>query len=151
MTSNRSARSSTSIPTRACIGSSARPQEAGRRETSDDRGERRDLDQQEAPEDEQVVLRGLVLRTFLGDLLLSEEVDPEGDQPRRQLVEPRTRIGDSFRDGAAEQPHRPREEGERGRGQADKNHRVHARLASYHDAPFSQWRAVSQSLVTFPT
>jgi hypothetical protein len=78
-----------------------------------------DRDDQKTPEDEQVVLAGAVLRAFLGDLLLTEEVDADIDEALGQLVEARARIGSTGGDRASEQPHRAREERDRRREQED--------------------------------
>jgi hypothetical protein len=71
--------------------------------------DRADGDEHEAPEDQQVVLAGHVLRAFLGHLLLPEEVDQHRSQTVAELVQARPGIcgaasgGPDHRvDGAAE-------------------------------------------------
>src|SRR5439155_4479525 len=56
---------------------------------------------------------GLVLRAFLGDLLLAEEVDPDVDEPAGEVVEARPRVRSAGGDRAPEQPHGAREERQR--------------------------------------
>src|SRR5690606_24811093 len=80
----------------------------------------RDRDDQEPPEDEQVVLARTMLRAFLRDLLLAEEVDADIGEATGDIVEARPRVGDSRGDRTAEQPNRACEERDRRREQEDK-------------------------------
>jgi hypothetical protein len=90
----------------------------------------RDRDDQEAPEDEQVVLAGAVERAFFGDLLLREEVHADVDQPADLVIGARPGIRRAHGDRAAEQPRRPHEEGQAGRQQDDEDQRIHGGFRS---------------------
>ena len=67
-----------------------------------------------------MVLARPVLRTFFGDLLLTEEVDADVGEAADQIVDAGPRVGCSRGERAAEQPDRAREERHRGREQEDK-------------------------------
>ncbi len=67
-----------------------------------------------------------MLRTFLRDLLLAEEIDADVDEALGQLVQARSRVGNPREDRASKQPRRAGEERQRRGEEQQENDLAHS-------------------------